>query len=127
MNVLDSSGWLEIVAEGPNADVFEEVATKVDELIVPVMTIYEVFKRLLLVADRVEALKLVAAMMDGRVVEVDTTLALEGAKLSVELSLPMADALILATARAHGAVLWTQDADFEGVEGVRFIPKAAGC
>jgi toxin FitB len=124
VNVLDSSGWLEIFADGPNADTFAEVAKASDELLVPVVNLYEVFKKVLLDRGESAALEAVAVMLGGRVVDLDEGLALSAAKLSAELHLTMADSMILAAARAHGAILWTQDQDFEGIEDVRYIPRA---
>jgi predicted nucleic acid-binding protein len=121
MNVVDSSGWLEYFADGPNAGFFAPAIQKLDELIVPTISIYEVFKRVIQQKDESLALRAVALMEQGRVVELDTSIALRAAKLSLELKLPMADSLMLATAHAFGAVLWTQDSDFEHLEGVRYI------
>lgn len=70
------------------------------------------------------ALEAVAMMRQGRVVPLDDTLALEAARLSVEHRMPMADSVILATARAHRATLWTQDADFKDLPDVRYLAKA---
>lgn len=123
MNVLDSSGWLEYFADGPNAEVFAEPLADVAELVVPVMTIYEVFKRVLQQVDETAALEAVALMRQGQVVDLDSTTALRAAKLSLDHSLPMADALILATARDHDATLWTQDDDFAEIDGVRYFEK----
>jgi len=121
MNVVDSSGWLEYFADGPNAGFFAPAIQKLDELIVPTVSIYEVFKRVIQQKDESLALRAVALMEQGKVVELDTSIALRAAKLSLELKLPMADSLMLATAHAFGAVLWTQDSDFENMEGVRYI------
>ena len=52
-------------------------------------------------------------------------IALSAAALSVNLKLPQADSVVLATARKYGAELWTQDADFEGIEGVRYRRRTA--
>ncbi len=90
-----------------------------------VLCLYEVFKRVMQQRGESDALQAVAAMHQGTIVELDSSLALLGARLSVEHRLPMADALILATARDADAILWTQDADFEGLEGVRFVGKTA--
>lgn len=121
MNVVDSSGWLEYFADGPNAGFFAPAIQKLDELIVPTISIYEVFKRVIQQKDESLALRAVALMEQGRVVELDTSIALRAAKLSLEIKLPMADSLMLATAHAFGAVLWTQDSDFERLEGVKYI------
>lgn len=121
MNVVDSSGWLEFFADGPNAAFFAPAIQKLPELIVPTVSLYEVFKRVLQQRDESQALQAVALMEQGTVVELNATLALAAAKLSADLKLPMADSIILATARAFGATLWSQDADFEGMRGVRYV------
>lgn len=95
---------------------------KTTELVVPALSVFEVFKRIYLQRGESEALMAAALMQQGRVVELDVTLALSAAKLSAETKLPMADSIILATARAEGAILWTQDIDFAGMEGVRYFP-----
>lgn len=126
MNVVDSSGWLEYFADGPNADFFANAIENVDQLIVPAICLYEVFKRLLQQRSEMEALEAVAGMQQGRIVALDATLAIRSAKLSSDLKLPMADSIILATAQAHKAVIWTQDAVFQGITGVQFIEKTTG-
>ena len=124
-NVVDSSGWIEYFADGPNAGFFEAAIGEADSLVVPSITIYEVFKRLLAEPNGEEAaLQVVAAMQRGRVVGLDAELALDAAKTSFEMKLPMADSIILTTARAHGATLWTQDRDFEGIAAnVEYVAK----
>jgi predicted nucleic acid-binding protein len=123
MNVVDSCGWLEYFGDGPNATFFSDPLAATSELVVPSITIYEVFKRIIQQRDEGDALQAVAMMQQGRVVELSSALALSAVRLSLEHSLPMADSVILATARAYGATLWTQDADFEGVPGVRYVAK----
>lgn len=120
MNVVDSSGWLEYLADGPNADFFAGAIEAPPELVVPTVSIYEVFKRVLQQRDEDAALQAVALMRQGRVVDLTSSLALAAAHLSVEHRLPMADSIMLAAARSHDATLWTQDADFEALAGVRF-------
>ena len=119
MNVVDSSGWLEYFADGPNAAFFAGAVEATDELIVPTINLYEVFKRVLQQRGENDALEAAALIMQGEVIPLDATLALSAAKLSADLRLPMADSVILATARAEGAVLWTQDAHFSKLAGVR--------
>ncbi len=123
MNVIDSSAWLEYFADGPNAAVFAPVIEDIDSLVVPSLTLFEVFKRILQQVDETAALRANAAMNQGQVVDLDSTLAINAAKLSHDLGLPLADSIILATARAKGAVLWTQDSDFEGLAGVEYRQK----
>jgi predicted nucleic acid-binding protein len=124
MNVVDSSGWLEYFADGPNADFFAPPIENSPELVVPTVSIYEVFKRVLQQRSENEALQAAVTMQQGMVIDLDVDLALKAAKLSLELKPPMADGVILATARAYEADLWTQDADFKGVQGVRYVHKA---
>jgi predicted nucleic acid-binding protein len=121
MNIVDSSGWLEYFAGGANASFFEPAVTRPTELVVPTVSLYEVFKRVYQQRGESEALVAVATMQQGTVVDLDSTLALSAAKISGDLKLPMADSIMLATARQTRSVLWTQDADFEGVQGVRYV------
>jgi predicted nucleic acid-binding protein len=123
VNLVDSSGWLEYFAEGANADYFAAPIEDEEALVVSCVNVYEVFKRVLQQRGETAALRAVATMEQGRVVELDETLVLDAARLSAELKLPMADSMILATAHACDAVLWTQDSDFEGLHGVRYRAK----
>ena len=123
MNVVDSSGWLEYFADGPNADFFAQATEAVSDLIVPTLSLYEVFKRIHQQRGEGEALQAVAAMIQGQVIDLDMDLALTAAKVSAELKLPMADSVMLATARAYDATLWTQDGDFEEIAGVQYVAK----
>ncbi len=124
MNVVDSSGWLEYFANGRNSSFFATPLADPATLLVPTLSIYEVFKRVLQQRDETSALQAAALMQQGHVVDLDGSLALSAAKLSVDLKLPMADSVILATARQFGAVLWTQDADLAALHDVRYIAKA---
>jgi len=123
MNVVDSSGWLEYFANGPNADFFAPAIEDIGSLIVPSISIFEVFKRVLQQRGESDALQAAAVMQQGRVVSLDVTMALEAAKVSSDYKLPLADSIILATAQEHNAVLWTQDADFYGLANVQYKPK----
>ena len=123
MNLVDSSGWLEYFADGPNASFFAESIEHPDELIVPTISIYEVFKVVLRQRTESEALRAIAFMQEGRVTDLTTSIALHAAHLSSVTGLPMADSIILATARDRDALVWTQDADFEGLDGVRFTAR----
>jgi toxin FitB len=124
LNVVDSSGWLEYFGDGPNAEAFAEPLAQPEELIVPAISIFEVFKRVLQQRDETAAIQAAALMQQGRTIALDGSLAMAAAKLSFDLALPMADSIILATAREFGATLWTQDADFEEIEDVRYFPAA---
>ena len=123
MNVVDSSGWLEYFADGPNAAFFAPAIEATRELLVPTLSLYEVFKRVLQQRGEGEALQAVALMQQGRIVELTSALALAAAKASIEHRLPMADSIMLATAQTQGATLWTQDADFERIAGVKYVAK----
>lgn len=118
-NVVDSSGWLEYLADSPQAVHFEQALQDVENLIVPVITIYEVFKKVLRERGEGDALLVASQMQSGTVVDLDLTLALEAARHP----LPMADSLIYATAITHGATLWTQDEHFKDLPNVRYFPK----
>ena len=123
MNVIDSSGWLEYFIGGKNANFFAPVIEDTANVIVPTISIFEVFKRTLIEKTRDDALEAVAMMYDGKIVDLDREIALIAAELSFELKLPMADSIILATARANDAILWTQDVHFKGLAGVKYIKK----
>lgn len=125
MNVVDSSGWLEYFAEGPNAGFFTAAIEKPADLVVPTISLYEVFKRVLQQRDHGAALQVIAVMRQGLVVELTEALAVSAARLSVKHGLPMADSIMLATAQASDATLWTQDADFKALPGVRYSAKKA--
>ena len=126
MNVVDSSGWIEYFTEGPNSGFFAGAIEKVDELIVPALAVYEVFKWVSRERGETQALKAVAHMQLGEVVDLDSKLAIYAARLSLQTKLPMADSIVYATARASEATLWTQDEDFEGLEDVKYIAKKKG-
>lgn len=123
MNVVDSSGWLEYLANGPNARHFSVPVEQVEDLIVPTISVYEVFKRMSRERGSTAAYAAAGLMYQGRVVYLDGILALNAAYTSGHRALPMADSIILATAIFYGATLWTQDSDFSAVEGVNYIPK----
>lgn len=122
MNVIDSSAWLEYLAAGPNSDEFKAAIRDPESLLVPSITIYEVFKRVSQQRGVGAALQAVALMQQGRVVALDADLAVAAADVSIEHQLPMADSIILASARRHEAVVWTQDADFQGMPDVEYRP-----
>ena len=122
MNIIDSSGWLEYFSDGPNAKHYLPPLNDTSSLIVPVLTIYEVFKVVLRESTENEALQAVAAMQKGKIIDLNVSLAMDTSKLSLQYNLPMADSIILATARAHNCVIWTQDSDFQDIEGVNYFP-----
>jgi len=123
MNVVDSSGWLEYFNEGENANFFAPAIEDTKNLVVPVICIYEVFKRILQSQGADIAEIRIADLHKGKIVDLTAPLALSAATLSAELKLPMADSLILATARANNSALWTQDEHFRDIAGVKYIEK----
>ena len=123
MNVVDSSAWLEYFADGPNAKFFASAIESTTQLVVPTLSLYEVFKRVVQQRGEGPALQAIALMHQGTLVDLSGSLALSAARISLDLRLPMADSVMLATARAWDAVLWTQDADFKDVVGVRYVEK----
>lgn len=123
MNIVDSSGWLSYFADEPNAKYFLAPLHDAALLIVPTVTIYEVFKVVLRESDENDALQAAIAMQRGKVVDLSAPLAITAAKLSLEYNLPMADSIILATAKELNAILWTQDSDFEKIPGVKYFSK----
>ncbi len=123
MNVVDSSGWLEFFADGSNADFFAPPIQDTKNLLVPTLSIFEVFKRITEQKGEHDALQAVAVMHQGTVVDLTPALALGSARTSLDRRLPMAGSVMLATAEAFGAVLWTQDSDFSDIEGVKSVVK----
>ena len=117
-NVVDSSGWLEYFADTKRARLFAPAIEDLDHLVVPVLTVYEVFKKFLRERGESDALQAVSAMRSGQVIDLDVSLSLEAGRLA----LPLADSLIYATAQRYAATLWTQDDDFDGLPGVRSFP-----
>lgn len=120
MNLVDSSAWLEYFADGPNARFFAPAIQRAEVLIVPTIVVYEVYKRVSSQRDADAALQAVATLHHGKIVELSAELAIAAARISTAEKLPMADSIIVASARAHDAAIWTQDADFEGLPKVHF-------
>ncbi len=123
LNVVDSSGWLEYLADGPNADAFADAIEATETLVVPTILLFEVFKRVLTQRGESAALEVAALMQQGKVIDLTAELVLKAAKLSHFMKLPMTDSLILATSRSVDATLWTQDADFAEIPDVSYRPK----
>ncbi len=122
MNVVDSSGWLEYFADGRNAAFFAPPIEQPDELLVPALSLYEVFRRLFQQRGEGVALEAVHGMQGATVVPLDAAIALRAARISLQLRLAMADSVMLATAQELGATFWTQDSDFAAVPGVQYVP-----
>lgn len=123
MKVVDSSGWLEFFTAGPLIDDYAEHLADLDELITPVVVVYEVYKRVKRERGEEQAMRVVAQLQKTRVEPLTVPLALSAADVSLEIGLAMADAQVYATAVAHGAELVTSDSDFEGVDGVTYLSK----
>ncbi len=123
MNVVDSSGWLEYFGKGENSAFFAPVIQDVESLVVPTISLYEVYKKIAQQREEEDALGAIGWMATGTVVDLTQEIALAAAALSLEHRLPMADSVILATAQLHNATLWTQDEHFKGLGGVEYIAK----
>lgn len=123
MNLVDSSAWLEYFAGGTLAGQVARPIEQTDKLLVPTIVIYEVGKRVMQQRGEDAALQVVAVMHQGTVVDLDATIALNAAQLGLAHKLPLADSVILATARLHAATIWTLDADFKGLSGARYLAR----
>jgi predicted nucleic acid-binding protein len=123
-NVVDSSAWLEYFANGPNASFFASAIEATDDLVVPTITVLEVFKRVCQQRGEGPALQAVALMQQGEVIDLTSAIAVAAAAFGIEHKLPLADSVVFATARLHDATLWTQDADFKGLPNVRYRAKS---
>ncbi|MGH9904089.1 MAG: type II toxin-antitoxin system VapC family toxin [Pyrinomonadaceae bacterium] len=123
MNVVDSSAWLEYFANGPNAKFFTTAIEATKELLVPTLSLYEVFKRVLQQLGEGAALQAAALMQQGHLIDLTAPLALAAAQVSLREGLPMADSIMLTTAQAYNATFWSQDSDFKRIAGVKYIAK----
>ncbi|MEE4608023.1 MAG: type II toxin-antitoxin system VapC family toxin [Desulfobacteraceae bacterium] len=123
MNIVDSSGWLAYFADEPNAQNFLLPLSDTPSLVVPTITIYEVFKVVLREAGESDALQAAVAMRKGTVVDLTSSLAIAASKISLEHGIPMADSIILATAKEFDATVWTRDSDFKNMNKVKYFPK----
>jgi predicted nucleic acid-binding protein len=119
VNVVDSSAWLEYLADTPRAKHFAAAIEDTERLLAPALVLHEVCKKIRRERGEDAMLQVAAEMQSGALVPVDAQLALEAARLDM----PLADSLIYSTARRAGAAVWTQDQDIEGREGVRHIPQ----
>ncbi|NWF50431.1 MAG: type II toxin-antitoxin system VapC family toxin [Ignavibacteriaceae bacterium] len=123
MNLVDSSGWLEYFADGKNAKHFAPIIQDLENLVVSTINLYEIYKKIIQQRDENSAIQAIAIMQQANIVEVTPQIAVEAAKISIENEIPMADSLIIATARSVNATIWTQDSDFKGLENVMFFKK----
>ena len=123
MKVVDSVGWVAYFMGGPLADAYEAHLLDREEVLTPTIVMYEVYKHVLRTQGEDLAAAACAIMQRTEVVDLDPGLALAAAEFSIERKLPMADAIIYATAQAYEASLVTSDAHFEGLPGVEYIPR----
>jgi len=123
MNVVDSSAWLSYFAGDKNSDYFAKAIEAIDELLIPSITITEVFKNILRQRGEESALLAIAHMEQGKIISLDRELSVDSAYYGVEYKLPLADSIVYATAQKFNATLWTQDADFKDLTNVKFYPK----
>jgi predicted nucleic acid-binding protein len=119
-NVVDSSGWLEYFTDSERASLYASAIEDIDNLVVPVISIYEVFKKVLRERGEDDALQVASIMQAGHVIDLDAALALEAARHP----LPLADSVIYAITMRQDATLWTQDEHFRGLPNVRFFPRS---
>ena len=122
MNVVDSSAWISYFTDDRNAEVFASPIEDVENLLVPSITLTEVFRYMSRHADEAIALQSIAYMNQGMIVPLDSSLALDAAVFGLEFNLPLADSIIYATAKKFGALIWTQDADFKNLPAVKYYP-----
>jgi predicted nucleic acid-binding protein len=123
MNIVDSSFWLEYFAGTDSGNIVSEIIENTNDLIIPTITLYEVFKKLLLETTEDNALFCIVHMKQGNIIHLDDELSLSASKLSIEFRLPMADSVIYATNLKYHCVLWTQDRHFSGLNFVNYFEK----
>lgn len=121
--MVDSSCWLDYFADTESSKHFRKPIEETTGLIVPVIIIYEVFKKIILEKSESEALVCIAHMKQGMVIDLTETFALKAAKLSARLKLPMADSIIFAVAQNFNAVFYTKDPHFKNLENVAYFGK----
>lgn len=123
MNVVDSSAWLSYFAADANASRFARPIQDLTRLLVPSITLTEVFKHVCRHRSEEAALAVVAHMEQGQVIALDSELAISAASIGITHKLPLADSIIFATARKYDAILWTQDRDFRDLPQVKYYPR----
>ncbi|GMU97477.1 MAG: hypothetical protein AMXMBFR51_02160 [Ignavibacteriota bacterium] len=123
MNLLDSSAWMEYFADGKNAKHFEPIIQDLKNLVESVINVSEVYKKISQHRDENSAIQAIAVMQQAEVLEITSQIAIEGSKISIQNKIPMADSLIIASARSVGAKIWTQDYDFKELDNVMFFKK----
>ncbi len=123
MNLVDSSGWLEYLADGKNAKFFATAIENTEELIISVVNVFEIYKKVLKEKDENSAIQVIGLMQQAKVIDVTPSLAIQAAKYSLQYKIPMADSIIYATAKMNDSIVWTQDVDFKDLDGVKYFRK----
>jgi predicted nucleic acid-binding protein len=123
MNIVDSSFWLEYFAGTEAGNIVSKIIENTAKLLIPSITLYEVFKKILLETTEDDALFCLAHMKQGKIINLSDELSLSAARLSVEFKLPMADSVIYATTIKYDGLLWTQDQHFSGLNFVNYFEK----
>jgi toxin FitB len=123
MNVVDSSGWIEFFTAGASGLLFKPVIEQRDQLLVPAINIYEVYKILSRKLPAGAVQSCLDVMRQGRVLDLTDKRAVAAADIAAKHKLAMADAVIYSMAREFDGTLWTQDVDYKGLAGVRYFEK----
>jgi len=123
MNVVDSSCWLEFFSGSSVGEKVSPIIENKELLIVPSITIYEVFKKILIELDEDRALFAIAHMKQGHVIDLNSDLAVYAAKIGKDHHLAMADSIIYTICKKYNATLWTQDKHFKLLENVTYLNK----
>jgi len=119
--LVDSSGWIEYLADRPKADLFAPYIEGSEPLVSSAIQVYGVYKVVRRDLSEERAIEAVSALRTTMIEPVAEGLALEAADVALEYGLAMADAIIFATASRHEAELVTGDADFDGLPRVTLI------
>jgi predicted nucleic acid-binding protein len=124
LNVIDSCGWLEYFADNRNEVFFTKIIEQNDSIIIPIICIYEVYKRSLEQRNETDTNTAIDYMKQYKIIAPGIEIALLAAKLSKKYKLAMADSFILATAYEYEADVWTQDSDMKDLPNVHYNPKS---
>jgi len=123
MNIIDSSLWLEYFADTKSGSIISEIIENTSELLVPMITVYEVFKKLLFERNEDDALFAIAHMRQGKIIGLNDELSIFAAKIGRDYKLPMADSIIYATNIKFKCILWTQDKHFMNLDSIKYFGK----
>lgn len=121
MHLIDSSGWIEFFTEGHRATGYSKYLKDLPEIITPTIVLYEVYKKIKKERTEEDALLAVSLMNRTLVIQLSESIALLAADVSLKYSLPMADAIVYATALEKNCKIITSDTHFKGLEWVVFI------